>query len=304
MTLLRRIQDAAVDSRTNIADVLRQCAVLAARLGHEPFKKWVDEELNGYEPEAELPPYRILTGLQSIGYFVGPMGEQIRNVPLPLGNVPEKYRRFVSEIEFREGAGALAAIVEGDRGQRALENRWSPDLIALLADRFMLGRRLLSASIVVAPNAIIGVVESIRNRVLKFVLEIDAHAPTAGEGEAGVSPITQERVNQVFNTTIMGGSNIAVGSTGVTQTVQVQAGDLEGLNAYLASLGLQQEDLDGLAIALKEDERPSKGQGFGKRVSAWIGDMTGKAASGTWQVGVGAAGELLATAVRWYYGLP
>jgi hypothetical protein len=93
MTLLRKIQDAAVDSKTNIGDVLRQCAVLAARLGNERFKKWVDEELNGYEPGAELPPYRVLKGLQSTGSFFGPFGEQFSNLPLPLGNVPEQQDR-------------------------------------------------------------------------------------------------------------------------------------------------------------------------------------------------------------------
>jgi hypothetical protein len=34
------------------------------------------------------------------------------------------------------------------------------------------------------------------------------------------------------------------------------------------------------------------------------GSMTTKAASGSWQIGVAAAGELLATAIRWYYSLP
>jgi len=65
--------------------------------------------------------------------------------------------------------------------------------------------------------------------------------------------------DQSFNTTIMGGTNIAVGSKGVTQTVQVQAGDLEGLKAYLASLGVGQTDFDELAIALTEDEPPKEG---------------------------------------------
>jgi len=102
----------------------------------------------------------------------------------------------------------------------------------------------------------------------------------------------------------MGGTNIAVGSKGVTQTVQVQAGDLEGLKAYLASLGVGQTDFDELAIALTEDEPPKEGQGFGKQVSQWVGSMTTKAASGAWQIGVAAGGGLLVTAIRWYYGLP
>ncbi|HEV8224496.1 MAG TPA: hypothetical protein VGP74_04500 [Rubrobacteraceae bacterium] len=301
MTLLRKIQDAAVDSKTNIGDVLRQCAVLAARLGNERFKKWVDEELSGYEPGAELPPYRILKGLQSTGYFLGPLGEQLKNLPLPLGNVPEQHRKLVSQVELRQGASALASMVAGEE-EEDLESRWPADLIARIADRFIAGRTLMAASMTIPRNSIIGVVDAIRNRVLSFVLEIEAQSPSAGEAEAGVAPIAQERVTQVFNTTIMSGTNIALGSTGVTQIGQVQAGDLEALKAYLASVGVQQPDLEELAICLAEDEPPKEGQGFGKRVSEWIGSMTMKAASGTWQIGLGAAGELLATAIRSYYG--
>ncbi len=302
MTLLRKIQDAAVDSRSNIGDVLRQCAVLAARLGNEGFKKWVDEELNGYPLDAEPPTYRVLKGLHSTGYFAGPAGEQISNVPLPLSIVPEPLRKRVSEIWFREGVGGLAALVEG--GEHDLESPWPADLIAHVATRFIPRRHLMAANMSVPRNAIVGVVDAIRNRVLKFVLEIEVQFPNAGEAEAGTARIAQERVSQVFNTTIMGGTNIAVGSKGVTQIGQIQAGDLQGLKVYLATFGVEQQDLDELAIALKEDEPPKEGQGFGKRVSRWMGGMITKAASGTWRVGMAAAGELLATAIKWYYGLP
>src|SRR5438128_9857038 len=40
VSLLREIQEAAVDAKTPLAVVLRKCMILAARLGHEPFKKW------------------------------------------------------------------------------------------------------------------------------------------------------------------------------------------------------------------------------------------------------------------------
>jgi hypothetical protein len=55
MTLLRDIQEAALDSKVNLADLLRKCKVLAARLKHEEFATWVDWELNGY-PERKMLP--------------------------------------------------------------------------------------------------------------------------------------------------------------------------------------------------------------------------------------------------------
>ena len=302
MTLLRKIQDTAVDSTTNLADVLRQCAVLGARLRHREFKKWVDKELNGYFGDAKLPEYRVIQGLQSTGDFVGPFGRQARNIPLPVLNVPEAFRKRVSSMEFREGVGELAAMVEGRTGD--LQSPWPPDLIAHVSDRFIRGDNLIAARISLPRSTVVGILDSVRNRVLKFVLEIDAQAPQAGEDEAGPQKISEDRVTQIFNTNIMGGSNIAVGSSRVKQVVQVQVGDLNSLKAHLSGHGVDPKDVQGLETILREERPPKEGSEFGKRVSGWIGEMTAKAASGTWKIGVGAAGGLLASALRAYFGWP
>jgi hypothetical protein len=60
MSLLREIQEDAIDSGVSIEDLLRKCMLLAARLGNEEFKKWINQELNGYSTKEELPKYRII----------------------------------------------------------------------------------------------------------------------------------------------------------------------------------------------------------------------------------------------------
>ena len=71
MSLLRDIQDAAVDSRTSLPALLRRCKILAAHLGNAEFKAWVDAELNGYASKEAVPPYRVMT-VHSKGHFSGP----------------------------------------------------------------------------------------------------------------------------------------------------------------------------------------------------------------------------------------
>lgn len=303
MTLLAKIQDAAVDSKTDITDVLRQCAVLAARLKHEGFKKWVDEELNGYPPGTPLPPYRIVKGITSIGHFMGAFGEQITNVPLPLGNVPAEFRARVSQVEFRQGAGALQAMVVG-HGED-LMSRWPADLVARVADRFFEGRTLMAAHMELPRSAAVGVLDAVRNRVLQFVLEIEEQAPDVGEVKPGAaSPIPAEQVTQIFTTTIMGAANVAVGGQNVSQTAQVVVSDLESLRKYLAGLGVPNQDVAELEAALKQDGPPNKEGQFGPNISGWIGKMVKKAAEGGWKIAVPAAAAVLASGIRWYYGLP
>ena len=73
MSLLREIQDAAVNSEVELATLLRKCKVLAARLGNGEFKSWVDNELDGYKSPDGLPDYRVLT-VNSKGHFAGAFG--------------------------------------------------------------------------------------------------------------------------------------------------------------------------------------------------------------------------------------
>ena len=49
MSLLREIQEAAIDGSIDLPTLLRKCKVLAARLGNDDFTDWVDAELNGYK---------------------------------------------------------------------------------------------------------------------------------------------------------------------------------------------------------------------------------------------------------------
>lgn len=71
VSLLHDIQATAIKADEDIAVLLRQCKVLAAKLGNQEFKQWLDWELNGYTSIETLPPYRILA-VQSRGNFVGP----------------------------------------------------------------------------------------------------------------------------------------------------------------------------------------------------------------------------------------
>jgi hypothetical protein len=101
VSLLREIQEAAIDAKTPLAVVLRKSMLLAARLGHEPFKKWIHDELDGYAREDELPSYRCVGhGVISIGNFAGPMGASISHVPLALSILPDEVRDNIRRLSF------------------------------------------------------------------------------------------------------------------------------------------------------------------------------------------------------------
>ena len=77
MSLLKEIQDAAIDSKSDLSTVLRKSRVLAARLKNEDFTKWVQHELDGYPQVTDIPEYRACK-CQSQGHFGGAFGSGLR----------------------------------------------------------------------------------------------------------------------------------------------------------------------------------------------------------------------------------
>ncbi len=111
-------------------------------------------------------------------------------------------------------------------------------------------------------------------------------------------------MTQIFNTTVYGGSANLVGSAHESVIAfNIGVKDLPSLEKVLRENGIPDSDLSELRTALEAEPKPTSDKGFGPKVSSWISKMMRKAANGTWTIGLGAAGNLLAHAIAKYYGL-
>lgn len=213
MSLLREIQSAAIESETDLASLLRKCKVLAARLGNAEFGTWVDNELNGYKSDDDLPQYRILEGLHSKGNFLGAFGSGHRNADIPLMTIPEKFREPVSYAYINQSVALIERLIEDSPGRSSVQEPWLPDLVALVRKNIYQNMNCMEAWKVIPIPNLIAILDEIRNRVLSFVLEIEAEDPEAGEAEINSNPVPQERIQQIFHTHIAGDvQNVSIGS--------------------------------------------------------------------------------------------
>jgi hypothetical protein len=304
MTLLRQIQDAAVDSSVNLPDLLRRCKLLGARLGNDEFKRWVDRELNGYAKDDELPDYRVLN-VDSLGHFVGVGGSQFKNAPIPPMAIPKKYHDMVCVHRMAEPISSLSELLRTGGGDN-FQVPWPADLIALVGAKIYQYNSCLAAWKVIPRGALAGLVDTVRTRILSFVIEIEATAPNAGEAPANTSPLPQKEVSNVFNTYIMGGvGNLAAGSQDFTQASQiaVQKGDFSSLRDLLCRLNVPSEEISTLETSLKEDAKDSGAEKLGPKTSGWVGRMMQKAAEGTLKIGTSAAASVIGKAIAKYLGL-
>ena len=223
MSLLRQIQDSAIDSSVDLATLLRKCKVLAARLGNEDFKRWIDNELSGYDSKDDLPEYRILN-VNSKGHFGGPFGSGLRNADIPLMCLPEHFRESLGHSYMMEPVAAMASLVANGKSG-SLQEPWNPDLVAHFGNRIYERMVCMQAWKVIPASAIVAALDTVRTRVLNFVLEIEAQNPAAGEAMSNERPVPQETVQHIFNTYITGDvQNLSSGSTNVSQNANMQKG--------------------------------------------------------------------------------
>lgn len=258
MSLLREIQDLAASSSKDVelSSLLRKCKILAARLNHTDFKAWIEKELNGYDDTNSLPSYRILETM-SKGHFSGWGGSGLRNAPIPTYCLEEKHQKYVDNVYITEGISALEDLLSKSDG--TLHNPWRPQLLALYSTKFYENMNCIEAWQVISSSSLANIVDTVRTKILNFVLEIEAENPDAGDAKINSNPIEQGKITQIFNTTINGNvQNVATGSSDVNQNSQINNTAKEELFSNLLDIisnqkvSLEEEQYENILKVINE----------------------------------------------------
>jgi len=302
MTLLEDIQNAAVDSKSDLGTLLRKCKLLAARLGSQSLENWLLWECNGYPEDVDVPDYRIWC-LELKGHFAGPFGSGIRNAPIPWVCLPEKVRDAYRNYKCRQSIASIEELLR--RSNKGTLQVSTGDLAVALGTKVYEYQNCVQAWAEFSVGNLIELLNTVRNRILDFALAVWKEAPTAGDQlDKSDQKIEPGRVTQIFNTTVYGGAANLVGSATESQiTFTISKNDFASLELALRANAVLEEDIVNLQSAIQNDGQIKKTGSFGPRVSSWIADMMKKAANGSWGIGIGAAGNLLAQVISKYYGL-
>jgi hypothetical protein len=300
-TLLEQIKEEAVAADSDLATLLRKCCVLASRLQNATLKKWAMCELNGYIKVKDIPDYRKFAA-QSFGDFCGYAGRTLTNAPIPMLNVPAKYREGGLRFWFLESVAELQKLSVSDNNGKIYQN-WSADLVAHLARSFYQDMNMLSAYKAVSVTSVIKILETVRNRILNFVLELENEFPNVGE-KAGEPILDKVKVDNLVSKLILKDvANVSIGCGQVAQqaTVNIEMGNWALLEGLLKGLKIAQDDIAELKAILKEEQPKSKTK-FGDRLSLWLGGLTAKAAQGVYDISTGMVSGVIAAAICKYYG--
>jgi hypothetical protein len=261
--LLRDIQEKVNDPSVDLPTVLRDCLRLAYKLDNSQFKEWVEHELDGYPEHEPLPNYRVLRSY--------PMATArnsawiLSNTQVPLSAIPEEYRELATTQRFLQGIGYLKSLP--DNGEAKFF--WQADLVQLVNRNVNSNLPITEAYILAPPGFFGGMLDAIRNRILRFVLEIERENPEADQVPSGGAPIPQERVNQILINVFGGQVGIAGNNTFQAIQAQINPGDFDSLRRFLLDKGLVEADIKALEEALEENPDSQDLQNGKGKVAEW-----------------------------------
>ena len=203
------------------------------------IQEWLNNELNGYGPDSEIPPYRKIRG--QIKAFNPYHGWQ----PLNFGDDEMAEKLSISQI--------MQPVVELDSltaGSGSLQVPFPQDIVNALMGAMNIP---LQPSLHVPKSEVIGLLDAVRNIILDFALQLEQEG-ILGEGMSFSKEEKQTASQITYNVTnnigSMQHSQIQQHSSG-TQTLNT-ANHLHSIADFVNKLRLSINDL-GIEKALKDE---------------------------------------------------
>ncbi|EJL6368173.1 hypothetical protein NTH48_002660 [Vibrio cholerae] len=300
MKLIKEIIELLSSGESNLKVALLKTKVLLHQLGEKELFDWVDSELRGYGNRESVPAYRKLhltvKGNLSNSVY------RYQNQTLPLMHLDDEIREMLDTKYLMDSI----AVVEQYSTHENLRVSIAPEFYPLLSKGFDDSYGVETAWAVHSAGAMTQILTEVTTRLLDFVLELSEKFPNEMELSDMKTRAKEVGVSDLFNHAVFGDNATIVVGDSNTQTIRntVNKNDMASLIEVLKQNKVSDEDIELLQVAIETDKGSAEVESgnFGSAVSGWMGTMVSKAASTLWDVKVGAAGSLLATAIGKYYG--
>ena len=182
-SLVLELQQEALRSNIQVADLLRKALTVATKLNVHEFQEWSKMELYGYK-QNQLPEYRKVTG------EVSTQNPYRGWIPVIFDN-PET-TRILSQRYVGQSVGELENMIANSKEGRKLTIPYDPELLKHL----VINEWDSVPTLIIGDVQIFGILESVRNIILEWTLKLEQDG-ILGEGLT----FTQEEKQKASSTT-------------------------------------------------------------------------------------------------------
>lgn len=168
--IVQKIQKNILDPNIKLNFILLTAKVLAHQLHNSEFTNWVNSELNGYDSPDNLPDYRKFTprstGTFTDGYSI------VRNKVIPVSLIHDEWlRKHVTKYHIFDGIRSVDELA--NRSEKTLKLPWPDEFVHFFNHEQLMNAHCVEAAFVVNPHHFAQILDTVRNRLLDFVLEIN-----------------------------------------------------------------------------------------------------------------------------------
>lgn len=290
-SIVLQLQSLASDPNSDIEELLNKSLLVARKLRIKEFRQWCELELEGYGKNS-LPEYRKFRGqLKVFNPYHG----------LQSFIIPDELDEVVTSISMNLSVGEISNLLKqnSDSFENVISNEVKHKLMSLQ------GGYDLEPRVIFRRSQLLGVTSKLRNIILNWSLQLEEDG-ILGKG-LKFSDKEKEAAMSIthFNIQNMQGvaGTVSGGTINQNNQMNIKKEDFDSLAKYLAANNVAFSDIQNLKEAIQHDSIPTQPNKLGEKVSSWIATMMGKAANGTWDIGISTAGTLLAQAISCFYGL-
>jgi len=228
-SLVRELQKDALDSTILVSSLLRKALVVARKLSIADFRKWCENELNGYQTVSEIPKYRFVSC------------ELMADNPYH-GLIPVIQRSEMADIFSNKAIGQPVAELEDVRKTKKdngflivpIPKNIEASLVSMLEGLYPV--------VVVDKSEINGILDSVRNIILDWSLKLEERGilgedMTFSEQEKKAVPSITYNIGQMLN------SQIQHGTSNSKQSISSEGIKLDELIKFVNSLRESIKDL-------------------------------------------------------------
>ncbi|GAQ15729.1 abort lactococcal phage infection AbiTii [Myroides odoratimimus] len=122
-------------------------------------------------------------------------------------------------------------------------------------------------------------------------------------GKTKVTMVENKNLGGITNTSFGNNATIIVGDNNQVKNVQIRQGNFKELEDLLVKNNVSQEDISELKEIIENEQPNLDNKVLGDKANGWIAKMVKKCLDGSWAIGIGAAGKLLADGIKAYYGM-
>lgn len=187
-SMVLELQHLAQRSDTPVTELLRRAKTLAVKLDLDDARTWIEHEINGYPPNVELPPYRVIPSeLKLMNPYHGWQ-------PVIWGG-PGQLQEHFAKANFRQPIAEVEVIVKQGAGEprASLTQNEMDALLQTSNDEF----KYLPAERFFSGTSFVGIVEGVRAKVLDWSLALEKRG-VLGEGMTFNEKEKREAAEVVF----------------------------------------------------------------------------------------------------------